>query len=353
MKQGIGPFLGVAALLTLALSASAQVTSEYEMSAYILDTPPPDIERYIAADDLVAYFDTTWNGYFEGGNVDPANNVKCFNFNYSGCLEQFDGVENAFAWPVSAFWHSLPDPSPATWMPNFTDGTGIFAVPLRDFARASNVIRYDFDTPTDIGSVLVWTEFDQPTSGRVFMNYDVFVSYDDSTTGMTPLAVDVRNGEWGISTNVGARSSYTHVYNCDGGPLATGVRKIRFVFYPVTYDNADLFADAWRGYWHPANPAWWQACEATFPADPRDADGRQKTFVSSWVAEIDVLAPETLTPGDATGDGVVNAQDVAALFGALTGPDNGPLASLVRPLDYPVKDCDIDLYDVAQFQAAY
>lgn len=352
--------VGLVAVLAVAGSAFAQPTFEYEYSDYGLDFPPPDISRYIQFSDLIADYTIGYNGFFEGGDVDPANNVECYNFSPFGCLEQYDGVENAYVWPVDCFWHGLGgNCGPDVQMPFLTDGDGSFSVPFRDFARASNVLRYDFDEPTDIGEIVVWTEYEDPTfaSPRLFQTYDVYVSYDDSTTGMTLLAQDVRNGEWGASIMPASyQGSYTALYDCASSTLATGVTKIRFVFYPVTYDGSDLMADAWRGYWHPGNSAAWNACETDpngpqIPADPRDLDGRQKTFVASWVNEIDVLPPQAMNdPGDGDGDSDVDLVDLEAFGYAVTGPDLGPIAYAERPFDFASKDCDVDLADFASMQ---
>ncbi len=343
-------------LLALPLAATGQVLSDYDYSEFSLDAPPPDIDRYIALDDMIAFTTVGAGAEFESGDVDPNNFVECFNFNYLGCLEQFNGEENPYEWPVPGFWHGASDSSPERWMPELTDGTGIFAAPLRDFAYASNVFRYDFDEPVDIGEIVVWTE-DNSKMARAFMHYDVFVSYDDSLQDLAPLATGVTNGEFGITTNPGLyNSSYTHVYDCASQTLATGVTKIRFVFYNVSYDSSDLFVDPWRGYWHPANSPAWNACEDTYPADWQDVDGRQKPFVASWIAEIDILEPQPAPlPGDGNGDGMVDIDDLADMATNLTGPDKGPLTYGRRAYDFelPSRDCDIDLVDVAGMQVAF
>lgn len=352
--------LGASALaLVFVTTAFAQPAVDYEFSQYPSDFPiMPDVARSIEFDDLIVGYDLGAGAFFETGWIDPNNGVGSHIFNANGCLKIFDGIEDPFEFPVFSFWRDDPasNGDPNYWMFELTNGDGVFAVPLCDFARASNVVRYDFDEPTDIGEIVVWSEFEDDTvgSGRIFQNYDVFVSYDDSTENMTLLAQDVRNGEWLASVaDPLDLSSYTLLYNCGSDTLATGVTKIRFVFYPTTYHNSDLFGDAWRGYWHPMNSPEWNSCEATYPADPRDRDGAQMTFVASWISEIDVLAPQgTLNgPGDGNGDSLVNMSDFDLFAAAMAGPENGPAGYDNRPFDLAANDCVIDLGDFAQMQA--
>lgn len=355
--------MGLAAVVVAGLAlcvapAGAQPTFEFAFSEFDLDSAPPDLERYLVELDLIDFFEPGFGAALEGGVVDPDNGVESFNFKFFGCLEQWDGVESETVSPVDCFWHGYGAQCTAeAQMLNLTDGTGIFGVVMRDFARAANVLRYDFETPVDIGSIQVWTE-DNSRGIRAFMHYDVYYSTDGSLTGMTPLATSVRNGEFGITTNnaetLNAASSFTNVYDCTSDTVASGVTNLRFVFYNVGFDGGDLFVDPWRGYWHPDNSSDWLACEAEFPADPQDLDGRQKPFVASVVAEIDVLEPQPENaPGDFDGDGSVGVADFLAVDTVYTGPDGGPLSSAARPLDFVAKDCDVDLEDVAGFQLVY
>jgi hypothetical protein len=357
MKPMIGlttASLLLCAVVQFAPPVQAQIAAESAFSEFDLDSAPPDLDRYIVEDDLIAFFDDGFGAALEGGLIDPNNGVESYNFNFMGCLEQWDGIENAFVSPVDCFWHGFgPGCTAAARMLDITDGTGIFGVILRDFARAANVLRFDFDSPTDIGSIRVWTE-DNSKGVRAFMHYDVYVSYDESLTDMTLLAKGVRNGEFGITTNAGVwNSSYTEVYNCTDEVLASGVTNIRFVFYCVGTDGGDLLLDPWRGYNPDLNGPDWLNCEATYPADPEEIDGRQKAFVAPNLAEIDILAPQARNAdGDVDGDSSVTQSDAVELYECVNGPGNGPNATLCIPLDYATKDCDVDMADVAAFQAA-
>ncbi len=353
-KRSVTSMLVIAAAI-LAAPATAQVLVESGFSEFNLDSPPPDLDRFIEETDLIAFFDAGFGAELEGGVVDPNNGVESFNFNFLGCLEQWDGVEDpAIVDPVDCFWHGFgPACTAEAQMLNLTDGTGIFGVVLRDFAFAANVIRFDFDTPTDIGSIRVWTE-DNSKSIRAFMHYDVYVSFDGSLTDMTLLARGARNGEFGVTTNPGLfNSSFTELYDCSNETLVSGVTNIRFVFYAVGTDGGDLLLDPWRGYNPDLNSPQWLACETTYPADPEDIDGRQKAFVTPNLAEIDIFPPAARnSDGDVDGDGLVTVADAPAVFECVTGPDAGLVGTLCLPLDYAVKDCDVDLADVAAFQAA-
>ncbi len=113
---------------------------------------------------------------------------------------------------------------------------------------------------------------------------------------------------------------------------------------------------------------------ATVPVDQRTGGG-QWVRLGRWVFAAGPLAPRvtlsnggsaggeytasdavklTLTGyalGDANGDAVVNAADLALLDGCPTGPDGGPVAGPCEAFDFD-DDGDVDLRDLAAFQAA-
>lgn len=73
----------------------------------------------------------------------------------------------------------------------------------------------------------------------MFQHYDEYVSYGDSTEALTPLTLGVTKGIFGAATNPGLHaSSLTHLCDSRGGARATGVSKIRFVFYAVGILNS-------------------------------------------------------------------------------------------------------------------
>lgn len=358
----------IGALTILAAPAVVQADAVVE---YKLTYTYEELGREISTTDLISGMTIGNGAFFEGGWIDPDNGVNAFHFNYLDCLEQWDGVEAVHpitgeAMPLDCFHHGYgADCAPEVKMPLLTDGLKNEAVDgtneavvLRDFGRACLVARYDFDEPTDIGEIQVFT---RNLDVRIFQNYDVYVSYDENqTTGLEPLAEQVVNGIFGYSTNpVTDRKewSYTHVYDCTGQPLATGVRKLRFVFWPVGL--GDLMMDPWRGYWHPSQDGsfWSTVCPDLYPAEPGDVDGRMKPFNGPIVPEIDVLPPQSFTPGDADGDGLATIADFAVMEENFEGPDGGadalPIAYAAIPFDFDPKDCDVDLADFATFQIMY
>ncbi len=350
MVRKVGVLAGAVAILMCGV-ADAQVVVEWQMA-----NSQAALNQPIRAGDLIDGMTIDAGAFFEGGFVDPVNDVHAFNHNFLGCLEQWDGIESPQFRPLHCFWHGYGDPggcNPEFHMPDLTDGTGIFAPVLRDFARACLVARYDFAQPTDIGEILVFAH-NEGRDVRVFQHYDVYVSYDGSLTGMTPLRIGAQTAWFGAAnsqvtfpgTDAPWAWSYTHIFNCSSPVLATGVRKIRFVFY--SSGIGDLMMDPWRGYWNASGPV--LGCQAQYPPEPRDVDGRYKPFVSPMIAEIDVLPPQPISAGDVNGDTLVNLADFAAWGEAMDGPGVGPIAYVARPLDFTPRDCDVDLADFAVFQ---
>jgi len=351
MLRALGALTSLALILAGGGMAGAQVIVEWNMA-----NSEPALGQTIRAGDLIDGKTIDAGAFFESAFVDPVNNVHAFNFKYFGCLEQWDGIESTTYDPLDCFWHGYGDPGgcdPVYHMPDLTDGTGVFAPVQRDFARACLVARYDFDQPTDIGEILVFAH-NEGRDVRVFQHYDVYVSYDGSLTGMTPLRLGAQTAWFGAAnsqvtfpgTDAPWAWSYTHIFNCSNPVLAAGVRKIRFVFYASGI--GDLMMDPWRGYWNESGPI--LNCQAQYPAEPGDLDGRYKPFVAPMVAEIDVLPPQPITPGDVNADTLVNLADFAAWGEAMEGPGVGPIAYAARPLDFSPRDCDVDLADFAAFQ---
>ncbi len=304
----------------------AGIETEYEFASDV-----PGLSRDVADNDLL-------HGRlaaFESGDVDPDNDVYAYDFSSSLCLQvQWDS-------PVPGFWHGYGDPSPAAHLPAFTDGASDPGVVLRDFAQAANVLRYDFDQPTDLRELVVFAA-NAGADGRVFQHYDVYVSTDGGAS-FAPLVRGVKAGEFGDENAGTYGASYTRVHAPVAGTLVTSATNLRLVFYDVTH--GDTFLDPYQGKFNETQ-GYQNNCPDT---QAQDLDGRQKAFGAPVIVEIDVFARRS---GDANSDGVVNASDWPAIADCLTGPGNPCDEFPCRPFDFPTRDSDVDLADLAGLQQA-
>lgn len=332
----IWALLAVAAGVSAAASA-ALVQYGWDYNYAGLGVGPADGDL-IENKDILIY----GGAAFEAGAVDPVNGVGAWAFagEPDQCLQMYDGVEDPTELPNPGFWHELGDPSPEANMPLLTDGSlGIYAAVLRDFSRASLVARYDFETPTDIGEVRVLSR-QLGRDVRVFQHYDVYAS--SNGVDYAPVALGVKNGAFG-DENLGFYVvSYTRVTATTSAVLARRVTNLRFVFYPVGLPGL-MFVDPWRGYAHEDATDYVARCQATYPADPRDIDGRRQAFVGTFVDEIDVLPPALAGDGDADGD--VDLADFAGFVSCLNGPRGASLRPACWNYDMPPRDNDVDLAD--------
>ena len=177
---------------------------------------------------------------------------------------------------------------------------------LADFRLPSAVFQFDLPAPADLGEIRVFVQnTNSPGNGRVFQNYDVYISRDANPDakerrfvklidrvissnivcgpdGMNPNGNDTQAHNFPDGA-IGA--TLTRVFD-DGSPrLASGVTSIRFVFWPVS-NTGGAFWDQWLGV---------VDCGVgidPLDVDPEDTDGFKRAFEASIVREIDVLPPQ-------------------------------------------------------------
>lgn len=300
-------------------------------TSYELGLTLANLSRSVSATDLL----TGQAATFETGYLDLANEVYAFSTATTGCLDM------QWSTPVPGFYAGYPDPSPAAHVLDLTDGSGSTVVVLRDYARASAILRYDLAQPTDIRELLVYAA-NAGKDGRVLQDYDVYVSTNNGAT-FTPLAVGVKTADFGY-INTGAGASVTRAYPAYTGRIVENATNLRFVFYAVSSGN--LFLDPWQGN-RSENSTYQTSCPSV---DVRDSDGYGKAFVAPILAEIDVFAARD---GDGDADGDVDYTDWLAFCGAMNGPDNASPAINPRAFDFAPRDGDVDVVDFAGFQATY
>lgn len=315
---------------------------EFEVLGLPLDDPATvevAVELGIEADDLSvpAAGDDLLAGataVFESGDVDPANGVAAFELESTDCL-----VPEAT--PVPGFWSGYADSSPGAHVAALTDGVDDTGVVLRDFARASAVLRFDLAAPTDVRAITTYA-YNGGRDTRVFQHYDVYVSQDGGSR-FVPLRRGVRTSALGATNANTYAASRVALTRPASGTLAADVTNLRFVFYAVS--NGGAFIDPWQGTFN--EDAGIQALCDTF--EVRDNDGYRRAFVATVLAEIDVF--ERL-PGDGDSDGVVDVGDGQQLLDGLTGPDTGPVPTVLQTYDAAPRDDDLDLADFALVQSA-
>jgi len=300
-----------------------------------------DLSEVISTTDLVAGFGVSTNGSpinqavnesaiapYTSGVVDLINEVYSFLMNSGGaelgCLEVVDLL------PSDGFYPGLPPTCPGGGVAHLHDGvpgTACQSV-LRDYGRASLVVRYGFAAPTDIGRLRVFAGNFNDRDGRVFQNYDVYARQGDCADGICPahgsfettlvgfeefylVARSVKAGTFGLA-NVGLwQGSLTQVLNFDSDVLIEDCTDLRFVFYDVT-NPGGLFLDPWQGY-QQESAVYRDACSNGINSmqEPLDEDGRRKAFVASVIKEIDVLAPLPTPTADIDYDGDIDLRDLA------------------------------------------
>lgn len=274
----------------------------------------PNVRRQVSSTDLISGKDIAINGgaAFESGYVDPVHGVEAFQFNAIDCLEMW------YDTPLTRFYHGLGDPSPENNMPLLTDGSADFGAVLADFARASGVFRYDFDTPTDIGEIWVRAR-NAGRDIRVMQQYDVYYSTDSGVT-YAPLMIGVISGGLGSATGFQFTTTLTGICDPTTNVIAQDVTNLRFVFYDAGI--GDVIFDPWRGYVNEAPSFYSVVCPSTYPAETQDMDGKKQAFVATVIDEIDVFAPTARLPGDGDADGDVDLDDVAEFVErCITGPE--------------------------------
>ncbi|MBK9121389.1 MAG: hypothetical protein IPM18_17560 [Phycisphaerales bacterium] len=246
---------------------------------------------------------------FNFGIIDATNEVYSMLMNQGSapCLyDQFPGIGQAsdgfYCCPSFAGGH------PGVFVDGLANGPldGI----LRDFARASLVVRFGFTTPTNIGYLRVLGGNFLNLDGRVFQHYDVWASTDglgDLGT-YTLVAASVRTGEFGQLFNTGLwAGSLTELHNFDSKYLVQGCTDLRIVFYCVS-NTQGAFRDPWNGAANETDAAY-LSCDM----DPEDVDGLRKAIEAPIIREIDVFPPGVGTPwGDIDYNGKRDMIDAAA-----------------------------------------
>jgi hypothetical protein len=297
----------------------------------------------ISTTDLVEGFTANTDGFpvgqsvnesavapYGSGVVDLVNNVNSWLMDTSGgdlgCLRVIDLL------PSDGFLPGLPPSCPEGGMQDLVDGVAGTACQsvLRDFGRASLVVRFGFENPTDIGRLHVFGANFNDRDGRVFQNYDVWARQGDCGDGTCAahgtletslvgyeefflVQRGVKSGEFGMENSGLWQGSLTRVLNFDSDILLEDCTDLRIVFYAVTNPDA-VFLDPYQGY-EVESPAYRDACSngVNTMQEPEDEDGRRKAFVASIIKEIDVLVPQPTPTADIDYDGDIDLFDMAAM----------------------------------------
>lgn len=342
-------------------AAYAEVTHWYQFGVNT-----GDLSIAISSDDLINGFGVNTNGspINEGinesanspytlGFIDVINNVNSWLMNSGTCLPMIEGL------PSDGFLPGLPPSCPAGGMANLVDGqlgTACMSV-LRDYARASLVVRYGFAEPTDIGRIRVFAANLNNRDGRVFQHYDVYARQGDCADGTCPahgddaavgfdefflVASSVKSGPFGLTNTNIWQGTATEVYDTDNPILIQDCTDLRIVFYTVD-NTAGRFQDPWQGYDN-EEPEYREACSNGFPQEEQDTDGFRKSFVASIIKEIDVLPPGPSPLANADYDADIDLFDLAVYqrcFGS-----NYSVTSICSRYDVDA-DNDVDLDDYA------
>ena len=244
----------------------------------------------------------------------------------------YEQVSNGFYYPPLAGQGGVAD------LVDGVAGDQIKSV-LRDYARASLVVRFGFQNPTDIGRLRVFAANltlpgNAGRDGRVWQYYDVYARSGDCSGGACPagpgstdgfdefylVAEHVTSGEPGqMSNNPGTNptpfeGTMTDIVNFNGDVLIEGATDLRIVFYCVS--NADgFFIDPWQGYVND-DPAASDACSNSVleesPVVPSE-DGYRKAFQASIIKEIDAFGPIATPVADIDYDNDIDLKDMAAM----------------------------------------
>ena len=233
--------------------------------------------------------------------------------------------------------------------PTTTDGV------LRDFGRASLVVRYGFSTPTDIGVIRVIGGNINDSDTRTFHHYDVWVSTDGLGAGGSYelIAQGVKSGEYGYGNinddgpddpaTLSWFASMTEVRDNDSKTLAAGVTDIRLVFY-CTGSGSNIFTDPWNGSANEDDTNWLDTCNTE--TDAADIDGRKRAFIAPVLQEIDVLGPDDDTPwGDIDYNGQSDMLDFAAYQGCSADLNSNGCYRFDQNENSSLDGADIDAFD--------
>ncbi len=177
---------------------------------------------------------------------------------------------------------------------------------LADFLSPAGVFQFNLPAASDIGEIRVFAQNVDPNAagnGRVFQNYDVYISRDSNPdaknrlfTRLVDRVITSNIVCWpdGMHPNVNDTQAHnfpdgrigatlTRVFDASSPRLASGVTSIRFVFWPVS-NTGGMFLDRWLGK---------GGCVELDPrnVDPLDGDGFHRPFEAPIIKEIDVLPP--------------------------------------------------------------
>jgi hypothetical protein len=308
-----------------------------------------DLSEPISATDLVNGFTANTNGFnvpsefpvgqsinessiapYTSGVIDLLNNVNSWLMDTSGgdlgCLNIIDLL------PSDGFFPALPPTCPGGGMVELSDGIAGTACQsvLRDFGRASLVVRYGFANPTDIGRLRVFAGNFNDRDGRVFQHYDVWARQGDCLDGICPahgsletslvgyeeffpVVTGAKSGEFGLINDDIWQGSLTEVLNFDSDILIEDCTDLRIVFYSVS-NPGGVFTDPYQGYAQ-ESPEYRDACSNGIASmtEPEDQDGRRKAFTASVIKEIDVFAPFPTPTADIDYDDDIDLFDMAAM----------------------------------------
>lgn len=254
----------------------------------------------------------------------------------SWLMESFGGCRQLFyTQPSDGFFQGLPGNGNMADLVDGVAGNFLKSV-LRDFGRASLVVRYGFENPTDIGRIRVYAgNLNEGSNvgrdGRAFHYYDIYARQGDCMgfSGECPagptdqdgfdefflVASGVSSGQPGTLTNNPANNpnpwegTMTDVVSFDANVLIPACTDLRIVIYAVS-NTQGFFLDPWQGYVND-DPALQAACEPTYPADAEDQDGFLKAFQAPIIKEIDVFGPIDTPTADVDYDGDIDLFDLA------------------------------------------
>ncbi|MCB9850708.1 MAG: hypothetical protein H6817_08385 [Phycisphaerales bacterium] len=308
-----------------------------------------DLSEPISTTDFVNGFTANSNGFnipsefpvgqalnessiapYTSGVIDLINNVNSWLMDSSGgnlgCLNVIDLL------PSDGFYVGLPPSCPGGGIEELSDGipgTACQSV-LRDYGRASLVVRYGFGSPTDIGQLRVFAGNFNNRDGRIFQHYDVYARQGDCLDGICPahgsietnlvgyeeffpVVLGAKSGEFGMFNDNIWQGSLTQVLNFDSDILVEDCTDLRIVFYGAA-NITGVFQDPWQGYDN-ESPEYRDACSngTSSMQEEEDLDGSRKAFIASVIKEIDIFEPLPTPVADIDYDDDIDLFDMAAM----------------------------------------
>jgi len=191
---------------------------------------------------------------------------------------------------ISGGWHPA-NTNPADQEPAFTDGAGLAGLAglLNDFPGAATPaisVVWDLGGPTDIGEIRVFSG-NAGADGRIFHNYDAYVTYDSTPTTVslwTPMVFQVTPTDIPGDNNASDQASLSVIQSNGSSHLAYGATGLRMDFYSVS--------NTAKAFWDPYDPS----------DVKHDIDGQVPTIESPLITEVDVYGVKTYTPPSSVSD---------------------------------------------------